>query len=102
MIPEDTINKVITEIDADELIALTADLVRINSVWDPTAGTSEQEAAEFVARWAKQQGFDIQEDEVEPGRPNVIITWESGPGEQTLMFEGHTDVVTPGDISVWR
>ena len=102
MIPEDTINKVITEIDADELIALTADLVRINSVWDPTAGTSEQEAAEFVARWAKQQGFDIQEDEVAPGRPNVIITWESGPGEQTLMFEGHTDVVTPGDISVWR
>ncbi len=101
-IPSNVITKVLNEIEAEELIALTSDLVKINSVWDPTAGTSEQEAANFVARWAEQQGFDIQEDAVEPGRPNVVISWESGPGEQTLMFEGHTDVVTPGDISVWR
>jgi succinyl-diaminopimelate desuccinylase len=102
MISENIISKVISEINADELIALTSDLVKINSVWDPVTGTSEQEAADFVARWAEQQGFDIQEDEVAPGRPNVVVTWESGPGEQALMFEGHTDVVTPGDVSVWR
>ena len=102
MIPKAIINKVLNEIDAEELIALTADLVRINSVWDPAVGTSELAAADFVARWAKNHGFDIQQDEVAPGRPNVIITWASGPGERTLMFEGHTDVVTPGDVSVWR
>ena len=102
MIPKAMINKVLNEIDAEELIALAADLVRINSVWDPAVGTSELAAADFVARWAKNHGFDIQQDEVAPGRPNVIITWASGPGERTLMFEGHTDVVTPGDVSVWR
>jgi len=102
MIPEDTINKVITAIDADELISLTANLVRINSVWDPANGTSEQAAADYVAHWAENQGFDYQQDEVAPGRPNVIVTWAADPGERTLMFEGHTDVVTPGDLSVWH
>jgi succinyl-diaminopimelate desuccinylase len=102
MIPEKIISKVLNEIDATELIALTADLVCINSVWDPVAGTNEQGAADFVARWAAGQGFDVQQETVAPGRPNVIVTWTAGPGERTLMFEGHTDVVTPGDVSRWR
>ena len=102
MIPEDCISKVLNEVDPDELIALTADLVRINSVWDPVAETSEQAAAEHVARWALKQGFDVRQDEVAAGRPNVILTWTSGPGDLTLMFEGHSDVVTPGDRSQWR
>jgi len=102
MIPEKIISKVLNEIDATELIALTADLVCINSVWDPVAGTNEQGAADFVARWAAGQGFDVQQETVSPGRPNVIVTWTAGPGERTLMFEGHTDVVTPGDVSLWR
>ena len=102
MIPKNILSKVLNEIDADELISLTTDLVRINSVWDPAAGTSEQEVADFVARWAEKQGFNVQKDEVAPGRPNVIVTWASGPGKRTLMFEGHTDVVTPGDLSLWQ
>ena len=102
MIPNEIINSVLEEIDADELIALTSELVKINSVWDPAAGTSEQEVADYIARWAEQQGFDVQVDQVAPGRPNVIVTWDSGPGERTLMFEGHTDVVTPGDVSGWH
>lgn len=102
MISEDIISKVLNAIDPDELISLTADLVKINSVWDPAAGTSEQGAADHVARWADRQGFNVQKDDVTPGRPNVIITWCAGPGRRTLMFEGHTDVVTPGDNSAWR
>jgi succinyl-diaminopimelate desuccinylase len=103
MTPSDkTITKVLKQIDANELISLTADLVRINSVWDPSVGTSEQPVADLVARWAHEQGFDIRQDEVAPGRPNVILTWIAGSGNRTLMFEGHTDVVTPGDVSLWR
>jgi succinyl-diaminopimelate desuccinylase len=102
MIPKENISRILEKIDADELISLTSELVKINSVWDPAAGTSEQAAADYVARWAGKQGFDVQKDEVAPGRPNVIVTWTSGPGERTLMFEGHTDVVTPGDLSVWH
>lgn len=101
MISKKIIASVLNEIDADELIALTTDLVRINSVWDPAAGTGEQEAAEHVARWAANQGLGVQLEEVAPGRPNVMVTLTAGPGNRKLMFEGHTDVVTPGDISAW-
>jgi succinyl-diaminopimelate desuccinylase len=102
MISQEQIDRVLKRIDPRELIALTEKLVRINSVWDPKAGTSETPAAEAVARWAEKRGFDIQIDEVAPGRPNVIIRWRAGSGEKVLMFEGHTDVVTPGDIASWR
>ena len=99
---KEIIKKVVDEIDADELITLAADLVRINSVWDPQAGTSEQAVAERVADWAHSQGFDIQVDQVAPNRPNIIIRGPAGSRDRILMFEGHTDVVTPGDVSVWK
>jgi len=102
MIPAETIEKVLNEIDPDELIKLTADLVRINSVWDPAAGTNEQAVAQRVADWARTQDFDVQVDQVAPNRPNIIVSWPTGSQKRTLMFEGHTDVVTPGDVSAWK
>ena len=99
---KELIKKVVDEIDPDELISLTAELVRINSVWDPAAGTCEQAVAEKVADWARLQGFKVQIDQVAPGRPNIIISGPLGSGGRTLMFEGHTDVVTPGDVASWR
>ena len=101
MIPQSLIEKVLRAVSPEEVINLTAELVKINSVWDPEAGTSEQAAAAHVARWAEKQGFSAVMEEVAPGRPNVIVTHAAGPGPRTLMFEGHTDVVTPGDVSTW-
>lgn len=95
------IEHVLASVDPEALIGLTADLVKINSVWDPKAGTGERAAAEFVAQWAQAQGFDVVMEEVAPGRPNVIVRFSARPGPRTLMFEGHTDVVTPGDIALW-
>ena len=102
MINAETIEAVLNQIDPDELIALTSELVRINSVWDPVAGTSEQAVGEKIASWAQAQGFDVQIDPVTPNRPNIIIGGLRGSGERTLMFEGHIDVVTPGDVSAWQ
>lgn len=102
MVSENSIKRVLKQIDRDELVDLTARLVRVNSVWDPTQGTGELLAAEIVWQWAKAEGFDVIRDLVAPERPNIIIKWPFGPGNRTLMFEGHTDVVTPGDISVWK
>ena len=93
--------KILSSIDPEEVIDLAALLVRTNSVWDPAGGTSEQAAAELVARWAEAQGFQVIMEEVAPSRPNVMITYAAGPGRRVLMFEGHTDVVTPGNISLW-
>ena len=102
MIPTEIIEKVLNEIDPDELIKLTAELVRINSVWDPVAGTNEQVVSEMIASWARSQGFDVQVDPVAPNRPNIIISGPAASEKRTLMFEGHTDVVTPGDVSAWK
>jgi len=102
MIPKDIVNNVIEAVDPDELINLTSDLVRINTVWDPAAGTGEQPAADYVFEWARKQGFEAAMEEVAPGRSNVIVTWSGEDGSRRLMFEGHTDVVTPGDESIWQ
>jgi len=102
MIPEEVVKKVVESVDHEELIKLTTEMVRINSVWDPVAGTSEQEAAGHIVQWAEKRGFGVHMDQVAPGRPNVVVTWEAGPGPRKLMFEGHTDVVTPGDIEAWQ
>jgi succinyl-diaminopimelate desuccinylase len=102
MITEATVEKVLAGIDAREVIDLTTRLVRCNSVWDPQAGTSEAAAAELAAQWAREKEFEVAVETVAPGRPNVIVRWSAGPGPRCLMFEGHTDVVTPGDLSRWR
>ncbi len=101
MISSKVVEEVLKAVDPEEVIGLTAALVKINSVWDPAAGTSEQKAAECAARWAEAQGFEVRMETVAPGRPNVLVTYAAGPGERTLMFEGHTDVVTPGDVGAW-
>ncbi len=102
MIPEAIIRKVLNRIDPQTVIDLTARLVRCNSVWDPHAGTSEAEAAALVAGWARDRGFEVTMETVAPGRPNVIVRWTFDPGPRTLMLEGHTDVVTPGDLARWQ
>ena len=75
MIPSAIREKVLSHIDAEELIDFAAELVRINSVWDPAAGTNEQAVAQRVADWARTQGFEVQVNQVAPNRPNIIISW---------------------------
>lgn len=101
MIPQETIDRVLSHIDGEELIRMTAALVRVNSVWDPENGTCEEPAARLQAEWAEAHGFETTWEEVAPGRPNVIVNWPAGSGQRRLMFEGHTDVVTAGDLNRW-
>jgi succinyl-diaminopimelate desuccinylase len=66
MIPKAVIQNVLDRIDPEMVIDLTARLVRCNSVWDPQAGTSEAEAAELAAGWARDKGFDVAVETVAP------------------------------------
>ena len=93
-------------VDAERVVALTRDLVRIRSVYEPeTQGSNETAAAEFVAGPLRDSGLEVNVEDAAPGRPNVIADWQGrgfAPGKgRTLMFEGHTDVVTEGDPSTW-
>lgn len=90
-----------TGIDAEALVAFTQALVRIPSVYDPARGLSEEPAAELVAAQMRAFGWEPRLELVAPRRPNVIAVLEGDRPGRTLMFEGHTDVVTEGDPAGW-
>ncbi|MFJ5772140.1 M20 family metallopeptidase [Psychrobacillus sp. NPDC093180] len=88
--------------DREEVINLTTDLVRIPSVYrenDPHG--NETKVAMYVAQYLRDRGIETHVEEVVPGRPNVIGIVDSGKPGKTLLFEGHTDVVTEGDKDAW-
>ena len=97
------LSQVLRKIDADEVIELTRALVRIPSVYrpgDPEA--TEAGVAAFVESWFRREGFDVEVQDVAPGRPNVIGSLgEKRSGQRSLLLEGHTDVVTEGDPAEW-
>ena len=93
-------------VDADRVISLTRDLVQIRSVYEPhVPGSNEERAAGFVAGVLESLGLTVHVEEVAPGRPNVVADWcghfFNAARDKTLMFEGHTDVVTEGDAESW-
>jgi succinyl-diaminopimelate desuccinylase len=85
-----------------DAVALTQALVRIPSVNRPEEGLSEAKAAAFVAEWMRGRGWEPLVEEVAPGRPNVVCLLEGDAPGPTLLFEGHTDVVTEGDRAEWE
>jgi succinyl-diaminopimelate desuccinylase len=96
------ISDVFSLIDEGELIGLTRDLVRIPSVVRPgQPEATEAAVAAHVERWMRAQGFEVEVHEVAPGRPNVLGAIGEASSGPTLLLEGHTDVVTEGDPSLW-
>ena len=91
---------VLHRIDDTPLIDWVQALTRIPSVWRPEQGEGEADAAHWVAERCQEMGLETHVEEVSPGRPNVIAIHKMGDGP-TLMFEGHTDVVTEGDPAAW-
>jgi acetylornithine deacetylase/succinyl-diaminopimelate desuccinylase-like protein len=79
--------KVLAEIELDELIDLLQKLQAFHS-WSG----EEQEAAEFMANWMDENGFEAELQEVEPNRSNAL-GYLRGSGEgPSLMFNGHLDI----------
>ena len=93
-------------VDAERVTLLTQALVRIRSVSDPASGATEAACAALVVDELRAAGLDPVVQEVAPGRPNVICDWSGADFDaachRTLLFEGHTDVVTEGDAARWR
>ena len=88
-------------IDHGALVEVVQALVRVPSVYEPSTGRSEEGAARLVAHQLRDFGWTPEMDPVAPGRPNVYAVVEGGRPGPTLMFEGHTDVVTEGDPDAW-
>ncbi len=93
--------KVLSLVNESQVIHWTQELVRIPSVYRPEQGEAEEAAARWVEARFREIGLETYFEIVEPERPNVIGIWRGAEGGKTLMFEGHTDVVTEGDASQW-
>jgi succinyl-diaminopimelate desuccinylase len=91
------------DIDVAGMIAFLRELVQVRSVHDPhDPASGESAAAALVQAKMREFGWEPEVSEVAPGRPNVIATVDGGGGPgPVLAFEGHTDVVTEGDLSEW-
>ena len=85
----------------EELTALTAELVRIDSQSPDLVpeAPGEGEVARVVAEWLESAGFDVEVEEPAPGRPNVIGTARGSGGGRTLMLNAHMDTVGVGGMS---
>lgn len=90
-----------------EVVSLLGDLVSISSInpafrqeADPHEWFGEARAAAYVADWLRRLGLEVAMDEVMPGRPNVVATLKGRNSRGRLVWEGHTDTVQVGGMTI--
>ncbi|GEP45276.1 M20 family metallopeptidase [Brevifollis gellanilyticus] len=83
------------------VIETLADLVRINSVNSSyEGGPGEGEIAAYVKRFFDQRGIETSEQEVFPGRPNVIARLPGRDSSRRIVLEAHTDTVSVKGMTI--
>ncbi len=98
-------DRVMAEVEAarDEIVAFTADMIRVPTVNPP--GDAYPECAELIGRRMVRAGLAVEYIAAE-GRPehttahprvNVVGRGEGGADRPRLHLNGHFDVVPPGD-----
>ncbi|KAI5201966.1 hypothetical protein AUEXF2481DRAFT_858 [Aureobasidium subglaciale EXF-2481] len=86
------------DVSNDDVVALTQQLVRIDSSSPSldTTGTAPGEAriANFIAQWLQYRGIETHIVESVPGRPSVVgVVRGSDPKAKSVMLNGHVDTV---------
>ena len=84
-------NEILGGIDEDRLVANARSLVDIPSPTGSEQGMGEQMREIFLA-----MGLEVQWQQVEDGRLNVIGHWEGTGSGTSLMFNGHMDTSYSG------
>ena len=89
---DDRAQKVLDQIDVDELVKVALDLGNIDS---PTG--SEGPVAEYVYDWLMRQGIAAKKVALVPDRPNVIGTIPGTHYGRSLVFNSHMDTTIHKD-----
>lgn len=82
----------------DEVVKLTQDLVRIPSHKD--VENREKEVAEYIYNFCKSNGFEVEYQDVDGPRKNVIAYLKGDGTGKNLMFNGHMDTVPPYNMII--
>jgi acetylornithine deacetylase len=82
-------------------IQTLSDLVRINSV-NPAFqdGRPEAEIAAFIGQFFSACGIETWEQEVFPGRPNLVARLPGRNSSRRIVFEAHTDTASVAGMSI--
>ena len=84
---EGAVKGVLDQVDEQALVDLASQLIRI-----PSFKTEETPVAIFLADFFRQRGYEVDLQEVEPGRLQTIATLRGIGGGASLMLNGHTDI----------
>lgn len=84
--------------DEKELIKLTQDLVRIPSHKDVPG--REKEVVDYIYNFCKENGLEVELQDVDGPRKNVLAYLRGKGNGKTLMFNGHTDTVPPYNMTI--
>ncbi|MDQ3830352.1 MAG: M20/M25/M40 family metallo-hydrolase [Candidatus Tectomicrobia bacterium] len=79
--------QVLAQVDRDAMLDLASALIRI-----PSFKTEETPVARFLADFFRPRGYQVDLQEIEPGRFQTIATLQGTGGGASLMLNGHTDI----------
>ncbi|MDF2949218.1 MAG: acetylornithine deacetylase or succinyl-diaminopimelate desuccinylase [Sedimentibacter sp.] len=84
------------EFYANDVVKLTQDLVKIPS--HKFIENRESEVAEFIYNYCKKSGLEVEYQQVEGLRRNVIAKLKGKGTGKNLIFNGHIDTVPPYEM----
>lgn len=85
------LKSILAHVDEQAIIELASDLIRI-----PSFKPNETAVATFLADFFRQREYQVDLQQVEPGRFQTIATLTGTGGGKSLMLNGHTDINSLG------
>ncbi len=85
--PNTDAQTLLNSVDTAAMLDLAQDMVRI-----PSFKTEESDLARFLAEFLGSRGYDVELQEVDPGRFQTIATLKGAGGGKSLMLNGHIDM----------
>ena len=80
-------DRVIAQVDRAAMLDLAKQLISI-----PSFKPNETPVAHFLDGYFRERGYEVELQEVEPGRLQAIATLRGSGGGRSLMLNGHTDI----------
>jgi len=93
----------------DEIINFQTELTAKVALGPGNGGTGEHEKAAYLKEKLKELSPDLVEEIKAPDerakdgyRPNIVALWGDQNASSTVWVLSHTDIVPPGDLSLWK